>query len=335
MKRREGGYEIGLVNPLTLVGKEIREILRERGLPVAGIALIDTTGEQQGTLTEDGEEAALIVPATEDAFAPLDIVFFCGNRDANEQWIERRVEDGFLAIDLSRPAPHDGEGVTVVADVNSHDLSEETTLIVSPHPVAVPIAILVDRLSRELSLRLCAATVVQPASAFGKAGIDELFAQTIAVLNLENPPKEIFGRQLAFNLYPASNAHSIESEISAQLRTALGRSIPVSVSLTQGTLFHGHMFSIFVEFDDDVDAEAIAKALEQGGAVTIADEDEHPSTVDAGGLDEIVVSRIACDPAVPGGVWIWAASDNLRRGAALNAVLALEFMIVNFGEPVN
>jgi len=335
MKRREGGYAIGVVNPLTLVGKEVRHMIRERGLPCSAMALIDSMGTAEGTLTEEESEAVIVTPASPEAFSTLDIVFFCGDAEANEEWIDRRVDDGFLAVDLCQPPAIEAEGIQVIADVNLDVLTEDTTLIVSPHPMTVTLATLLDRIARRHPIELCAATIIRSASDFGKAGIDELFAQTISVLNIESPPQDVFGRQIAFNLYPAEAGRAVDHRIAAELQTALGGDLPVTVSVTQGTLFHGHTFSIFLRLEGDPAEDEVSGCLRGSEGIALADDEDAFSTVDAGGRDEILVSRVARDPSIPGGFWIWAASDNLRRGTALNAILAVEHMIANFGEPVN
>ncbi|MFN2238823.1 MAG: hypothetical protein ABR524_05490, partial [Thermoanaerobaculia bacterium] len=104
------GYRIAIVNPLTLVGKELASILGERNFPYANIALIDTAGDEEGTLTDFDGAASVVVNASEEAFEALDLVFFTGPGEKNEPWLGRHHEMGFVAIDLSQPAGLPGEG---------------------------------------------------------------------------------------------------------------------------------------------------------------------------------------------------------------------------------
>ncbi|MHB0969376.1 MAG: Asd/ArgC dimerization domain-containing protein [Thermoanaerobaculia bacterium] len=334
MKLAKDTYRIAIVNPLTLVGTELKTILHDRGLHYSEIELIDTTGADEGTLTEVDDAAAFVTEAREGTFEGLDFVFFCGPREANQPWIARAAEDGFTAIDLSQPAALEGEGLTVVSGINDADLADEHSLVVSPHPIATTLIILLDALRKRFPIRLCAAAVIQPASELDKKGVDELFQQTIGALNLQAMPKEVFDRQLAFNLYPAPDATSVSRYVIAQIRTVLGGTIPVTLSITQGTVFHGHSFSIFLQLPQGTAAEDVTAALEASSAIATALPDESYSTVDAAGKDQILVGQITADPNIDGGFWLWAVVDNLRRSTALNAVLAVE-AIINRLAPAN
>lgn len=328
---RNSGYRIAIVNPTTLVGNELKTILHERGIPYAHIELIDTTGEAAGTLTEVANEAAVVTAASEEAFAGVDLAFFCGRGEQNEKWINR--EEGFT-IDLSQPTAAEGQGIAVVAGVND-DQMQEGVVAISPHPVAVPIALVIHALQKVTKIRLCAVSAIQPASEMGQEGVDELFQQTVAALNMKSIPKEVFDRQLAFNLFPAVNAAASEGYVTTQIRQVLGWQSPVSVTLTQGTLFHGYALTFFVQTEDDLDEEAITAALRKSSALEIAEPDDDYTTIDAAGKDQVLIGRIRRDRDLPNSFWIWAVVDNLRRSSALNAVLIAESMFSKFGEKPN
>src|SRR5947208_8939225 len=138
--KNEHGYRLGIVNPLTLVGNEIKTILRERSFPAARVVLLDATGGSAGALTEVGDEPAVVVAASDDELEDLDLVFFCGPAAGNRQWIERGAEDKFVVIDLSQPSTAE-EGKLAVAGVNMQEIGLGTDIIISPHPVAIPIAL--------------------------------------------------------------------------------------------------------------------------------------------------------------------------------------------------
>jgi aspartate-semialdehyde dehydrogenase len=325
------GYRIAIVNPTTLVGNELKSILHERGIPYARIELIDTTGEEAGALTEVANEAALVTAASPEAFAGLDLTFFCGPAEKNEQWLA--LAEGFV-IDLSQPSAVETRGVPIVAGVNDHALIEGAGAV-SPHPVAIPIALILHQLAQATKVELCTASVIQPASEHGQRGVDELFQQTINALNMQAIPKEVFDRQLAFNLFPAADGSSTESYVVAQVREILGGRTPLSVSITQGTLFHGHSFSLFVKCEEEMTEPHIAELLAKSPAIDIAATDETYATIDAAGRDEVLIGRIHRDPEIPNAFWLWAVVDNLRRSSALNAVLIAEAMFARFGEKPN
>src|SRR5205823_5502754 len=100
--KSNAGYRVGIVNPLTLVGNEIKTILRERAFPFATVVLLDSTGKAAGALTEIGNEPAVVLPITDDELEDLDLVFFCGPAAGNKEWIEHHREDRFTVVDVSR-----------------------------------------------------------------------------------------------------------------------------------------------------------------------------------------------------------------------------------------
>lgn len=330
------GFRIAIANPLTLVGKELQTLLHDRGVPYAHMELVDTmrVSENEETLTEVASEVSVVRPVGDDSFVGADIVFFCGDGAANEPWIAKANDDGAFVIDLSQPSAVMSEATPVIVGINEHQI-EERVVAISPHPVAIPVALILHQLRRLASVRLCAVSVIQPASEFGQRGLDELFEQTISALNLRNIPKEVFDRQLAFNLYPAVGGVTLERYILDQLKQILGETVPVSMSLTQGTLFHGHSLSMFVELSEPVSVAEVSAQLDGSEALEVASPEDTVATLDAAGRDQILVGRIHADREVPNTFWIWAVSDNVRRSSALNAVLIAEEFISRFGEKPN
>lgn len=327
--KHPAGVRLGIVNPLTLVGNEIKTILRERSFPFAKLALLDTTGENAGALTDIGDEPAVVTPASEVELEDLDVVFFCGPPAGNHDWLEHHGKETFIAIDVSQPSSAD-DGNLVIAGMNLDDASGHT-LIVSPHPIAIPIALILHQIESVSPIELCTATVVQPASEFEQAGVEELAAQTISVLNIKSVPRKIFDRQLAFNMYPALERN--EEFIVRQLHKLIDPATELALFITQGTIFHSHTFSLFLRTRDELDRHAIEKALRANRAIAFAEGDQSFGTIDAAGRDEVLIADIRPDPSIRGGFWVWAVCDNLRRSSALNAVLTAEKIL--FGQNTN
>ncbi len=319
------GYRLGIVNPLTLVGNELKTILRERAFPFAGVTLLDSTGKGAGALTEMADEAKVVTPISDDELEDLDLVFFCGSPALNREWIDRYRDDAFVAIDLSQPSATE-QARLAVAGVNLEDLGHDGGVLVSPHPVAIPIAILLHQIELLSRIESCTATVVQPASEFEQIGIEELAAQTISVLNVRAMPKEVFDRQIAFNLFPAPERN--EEFIVEQIHQLTDPDIELALLVTQGTVFHGHTFSLFLKTRDQLEVAQIMNRLRDNVAITLPDVDESFGTIDAAGKDEVLVAEVRADPTIRGGFWVWAVCDNLRRSSALNAVLVAERLLV-------
>src|SRR5438132_2041560 len=321
--KSSAGFRLGIVNPLTLVGNEIKTILRERSFPFAKVTLLDSTGKAAGALTEVGDEPAVVTPISDDELEDLDLVFFCGPAAGNREWIEKHADDHFIVIDVSQPSTSDGK--PVIAGVNLDSVLPTDTMLISPHPVAIPISLILHQLKMLSRIDLCAATVVQPASEFDQIGVEELAQQTLSVLSVQAVPKEVFDRQLAFNLYPALEHH--EEFIIRQIQTLTDSRMPLALLITQGTIFHSHTFSLFIQTEDALEIPEITQKLGENPAIALPQADESFGTIDAAGKDEVLVAEVRPDPSIAGGFWVWAVCDNLRRGSALNAVLAAEKLL--------
>jgi len=323
--KSQTGYRIGIVNPLTLVGNEIKTLLRERSFPFAKVVLLDTAGKAAGALTEVDDEPAVVVAASDDELEDLDLVFFCGPPASNREWIERYRDDRFIVIDASQPSTI-ADGTLAVAGINLEEIAAGEKLIISPHPVAIPIALILHQIGMLSIVEICTATVVQPASEFEQVGVEELAQQTISVLSVKGVSKHVFDRQLAFNLYPALEHN--EEFIVDQLRRLTNSDSELALLITQGTIFHSHTFSLFIKTRDDLSVDQIMSRLGENPAIVLPEQDESFGTVDAAGKDQVLVAEVRRDPSIRGGFWVWAVCDNLRRSSALNAVLVAERVLL-------
>ena len=199
----------------------------------------------------------------------------------------------------------------------------------SPHPVTIPLALILHQIGTLSPIQICTATVVQPASEFEQEGVEELAAQTISVLNVSSVPQTVFDRQLAFNLYPALEHN--EEFIVSQIRAMTDAQMQLALQITQGTVFHSHTFSLFVKTRDEIDTARLTDALRANPALVLPEGDQQFGTIDAAGKDEVLIAEVRADAAVRGGFWVWAVCDNLRRSSALNAVLVAEKVLFGTG----
>ncbi len=284
------GYRVGIVNPLTLVGNEIKTILRDRSFPFAKVALLDSTGKAAGALTEVDEEPAVVAAVSDDELEDLDLVFFCGPPSGNREWIDHYRDDRFVVIDVSQPSTIES-GKLAVAGINLDTITAKDTLLISPHPVAIPIALILHQIQMLSAIELCTATVVQPASEFEQVGVEELAQQAISVLNVRSVSKEVFDRQLAFNLYPALERN--EEFVVEQIRALTEVDAQLALLITQGAIFHGHTFSLFTKMRDDLSVDQIVERLRENPAIVLPETDESFGTIDAAGKDIFMNRRWA------------------------------------------
>ena len=320
-----GAYRVAVVGAATLKGKEVAEVLKERGFPAREIKLLDDD-ESLGQLEALGDEVGFIQNATPDQFEKVDFAFFTSEEGfTREHWKFAR-NAGAAIIDLSYALENEPG-----ASVRSPWVERQLDYLVAPelqpapvviaHPAAVVLALIVLRAQHAGALRNVIANVFEPASEHGQKGMDELHEQTVNLLSFQQLPKNVFDTQVAFNLVMRYGEKSmptletIERRIVDHYRRVTSGSVPTpALRLLQAPIFHGHAFSVYVEFEKPVALGDMTQAL-AGEHVSIARRAEDaPSNVNAAGQEEILLS-VSRDVNHETGFWIWAAADNLRIAA--------------------
>ena len=327
---RRRGANLALFEADTLVAKGVKEQLLGRSFPVASMRLFTSRSDPEANLSEFAGEAMFVAEPDVDALGPLDIAFFCGTPPEGDRYLDWPKQRGFTAIDLSSAARRDATAPLVNAAVNPEKLRGTPHLIATPHPVSLMLSTVLAPLVRGCGLESATAFVLEPVSEAGDEGIKELYRQTIGVLNFQEWPREVFGRQVAFNLIPAfawgeggDPAGSSETRLEEEVRGITGGGFDLSVGVVLAPVFHCHAAMLRVvlpEGPGKADMNAVLSAVPEirfeAGASTL-------TPVDRAGEPGIFVA--APRPAGrPRAFWIWAVSDNLTAGAALNAVRIAE-----------
>ena len=326
-------YRVAIVGAATLKGKELKEVLEDRNFPAADIKLLDDE-ESLGQLDSVGDEATFIQSVLPENLQGADIVFFASDEDFTRKNWNLAKRAGALMVDLSYALEADPGG-EVRAPWIERELEQaegvrrpaqlDSTLAVVAHPAAVVLALLLLRAQRAGTLRNVVCSAFEPASELGRRGMDELHGQTVNLLSFQQMPTEVFDAQVAFNLlarYGEKSTPALES-VERRVLTHLekiteGRVTLPALALAQAPIFHGHVFSLYLEFEPAVSAGDLGRAL-AGDHVSVARlAEDAPSNVSAAGQDEVLVS-VRRDSRHECGFWLWAAADNLRI-AALTAV---------------
>lgn len=324
---------VAILGPTTLLGRELREALGKRRRLWDRLTLLAGSAEEEGTVTESAGVAALVEPADLEALAEADLVFACGSLDHDLPLVHRRIAEGApgaTAILLS-PEARAEHGVPVVAGIDPA-AAHPGSVLVSPHPAAVVLSYLLAPLagpSSGFSAEGAAATVVQPASMLGAQALDDLLDQTRDLLTMTGERRStLFGRQLAFSLYPAPEGSAGLADLARQVS---GIELPLAIQSLQGAIFHGLSCSLFVRFRSDPGVEALRDALAAQRHVRVSDAGvavgEEPAPIDAAAQEEVLVGSVRADPGHPGGYWIWAVVDNLTRAGAMNTVEIAELVV--------
>ncbi len=307
---------IAILHPASLVGKELREALESRMKEWREVRLLSTDPEEVGTLTEVLGAAALVQRYEPESLKNVSTVYFCGPIEKNRPVFDD-VPPGAVAVVLSPDAgPADGE--PAVAGVNS-DAVRAGTRLLSPHPALVLLAHVIAPLRAFQPVDMVA-TLIQPASVQGDAGIQELFEQTREIVAMiARKPTPIYGAQLSFNLLPTASETLPLSEL---LQKIVPETPPIPLQVLQGGIFHGLAASLYVRFGGSANPKAIHKALKANPYIELAKDPGHLGPIDSATSDKVLVGAVREDAS--GGFWFWAVMDNLTRGMALNAVEVAE-----------
>jgi len=323
------GMRVAIVGGATLKGKEVADLLAERSFPTQDVRLLDDA-ESLGQLEAVGDEVTFIQNVNREQFEQVDIAFFASGEEYTRRNWEMARDAGCAIVDLS----YGLEGVAA-AVVRSpwveRELGEPPTPelqpapVISAHPAAVALTMLLLRAQRSGALRFAAATVVEPASEHGRPGMDELHEQTVNLLSFKELPRQVFDQQVAFNMLARYGDASEPSLLSVEMRIArhfrkvvAGRLPAPALMLLQGPSFHGYVFAIYVETEQFVAIEDFARALTGEHVQIVGAAEEFPNNVNAAGQNNILVA-LRPDAQRENGIWIWAAADNLRL-IALNAL---------------
>ena len=328
-------YKIAIAGASTLVGRELKEALSESPLAAANITLLDEE-EAHGQLDQVGDEITFVHAIAPDAFERIDFTFFCGSQELTRKHWREALRAGSTVLDLSGALDQE-TGVVVRApwlgfEAAAVDLF--TPAVVPAHPAALALALLLERLQQAAPVRFVAATLLQPASEFGRAALDELHQQTVSLLSFQGLPRELYDAQAAYNLLAGLGEGAKVSLSSAEARIrrhydalSAGRWPTLALQVIHAPVFHGHTFSIAVELEHPVEIAALEEALSGGHVDLVLEDTDSPSNLAATGQNDVLVRMRAeahsetghRNPNLASRLWLWAASDNLRLQAQ-NAV---------------
>jgi aspartate-semialdehyde dehydrogenase len=325
-------YKIAIAGASTLLGREVKDALSESPLAAASFVLLDEE-EAQGQLDQVGDEVTFVHSIDADAFDRVDFTFFCGTADLTRKHWRQALRSGSTVLDLSGALDQE-TGVLVRAPwLGSETAMPDlfTPAVVPAHPAALALALLLDRLQQAAPVRFAAATLLQPASEFGRAAMDELHQQTVSLLSFQGLPRALYDTQVAYNLLGGlgENATVSLSASEARIRRhydALGggRWPALALQVIQAPVFHGHTLSMAVELERPVEISALEEALSGEHVDLVLEDTDSPSNLAATGQNDVLV-RLRPEPGSSRNtnetsrLWLWAASDNLRLNAQ-NAV---------------
>jgi aspartate-semialdehyde dehydrogenase len=317
-------YKIAIAGASTLLGKELKDALSDSPLAAANFALLDED-EALGQLDQVGDEVTIVQAIEPDAFDHIDFTFFCGSDELTRKHWKQALRAGSSVLDLSGALDQEA-GVLVRApwissDVVSADLF--TPAVVPAHPAALALALVLERLQQAVPVKSAAATLLLPASEFGRAAMDELHLQTVNLLSFQSLPRAIYDAQAAYNLLSGLgesakvNLSAVDARVRRHFSTLAGNRWPaLALQSIVAPVFHGHAFSIAVELERPVEIATLEESMSGDHLDLVLEDTDSPSNLAATGQNDLLVrlrsETNSRNPAESQRLWLWAASDNLR-----------------------
>lgn len=315
-------YKVAIVGAGTLKGRELKEVLEEQSFPAKDVVLLDDE-ETLGRVESIGEEATFIQSVTRAEFTDFDVIFFASDESFTRKHWQRAKEAGCAVVDLSYALENEA-GVQVRSPwLQGTSVDLQNTAVMVAHPAATMLALILSRVGRVAGFTNAVINLFEPVSEHGRKGMDELHQQTLNLLSFQPMPTDVFDVQVAFNIvarYGGEARHTVESaelRILRHLRAVAPNLQRPALQLLQAPIFHGHVCSVFLQFDRRPGIPDINAALGGDHITVLGGADDSPSNVNIAGQDTVHVWARE-DASVENAIWLWAAADNLKI-AALSA----------------
>ena len=337
MFKKKPGYVVAVVGATGAVGKETLEILEERNFPLTSLRLFASKRSAGEVLTCQGKEWKVEELTPEVSFVGVDIAFISATDDISREYGRRLGAAGVVVIDDSGVFRMEADVPLVVPEVNAHALRTMPRGIVSiPNCTTTPLVMALKPLQEAVGVKRVVVTTFQSVSGTGAAAMDELMTQTKDLLAFHDAKAEVYPYQIAFNLLPHIGSFNSDGDCSEEVKIAKetrkileSPTLRVTATTVRVPVLRCHSEAINVELERPLkpnEARAVLAAMP--GVIVYDDPSKklYPMPLDATGKDDVYIGRIREDESITNGLNLWVVSDNLRKGAALNAVQIAEHL---------
>ena len=336
MIRKKNKYVVAVAGATGAVGREMVEILEERNFPVGELVPL-ASERSEGERINFGGRSVVVKKLTKDAFHGVDIALFSAGGDRSLEFAPAAVKAGSVVIDNSSAFRMDPTVPLVVPEVNPQAIARHQGIIANPNCSTIGMVVALKPIHDTARIKRIVVTTFQSVSGTGKKAMDELAQQTVALLNFRDLETKVYPHQIAFNCLPHIDAFlengytKEEMKIVNETRKILeDDSIRVTATTVRVPVFRCHSESVNIEMEKKISANEVRALLAAAPGIVVYDDPKrnlYPLAIDVAGKDEVFVGRIREDESVPNGLNLWIVSDNLRKGAALNAVQIAEHLI--------
>lgn len=329
-------YVVAVVGATGAVGEEMISILEERNFPVGELRLF-ASERSEGREIEVGGKKVRVQRLEEDSFEGIDIALFSAGGERSLQWAPVAARSGCVVVDNSSAWRMDPEVPLVVPEVNPDDIKWHKGIIANPNCSTIQMILPLKPIYDAAGIRRVVVSTYQAVSGTGKKAMDELMNQTTDFINFKEIESSVYPHQIAFNMLPhidkfLDNGYTREEmKMVNETRKIMGDdSIGVTATTVRVPVFRSHSESVNVETEKKIAANEVRALLSDFPGVIVfdaPDKEIYPLPLNAAGKDEVYVGRIREDESIKNGINMWVVADNLRKGAALNAVQIAEKLV--------
>jgi aspartate-semialdehyde dehydrogenase len=334
-------YNLAVVGATGAVGEQMREVLAERAFPVGELRLLASERSAGQFLEFDGKQIRVQV-LREDSFDDIDIALFSAGGSVSEKFAPLAVEAGAVVVDNTARFRMEPDVPLVVPEVNAGEIANYKArgIIANPNCSTIQMVVALKPIHDAARIKRVLVSTYQSTSGAGRKAMEELSQQTAALFSGKELQKEKFPHQIAFNCIPhidvflPSGYTKEEAKMSNETKKILGdSSIGVTATCVRVPVFCGHSESVNIETEKKLTVADVRALLREAPGVLLCDapeENVYPMPIDSVGNDATMVGRVREDDSVPNGINLWIVADNLRKGAALNAVQIAEILIRDY-----
>ena len=331
------GFKVAVVGATGNVGREMLDILAERQFPASEVVAL-ASKRSLGTEVSFGDKTLKCKVLDHYDFSDTDICLMSAGGDVSKEWSPKIAAQGCVVIDNSSAWRYDMDVPLIVPEVNADAIAgfKKKNIIANPNCSTAQLVVALKPLHDAAKIKRVVVSTYQSVSGAGKEGMDELFGQTRAVFVSDPVEPKKFTKRIAFNLIPHIDVFmedgftKEEWKMMAETKKILDPKIMLTAPCVRVPVFISHSESVNIEFERPLSADEARKILREAPGVLVVDKRENGGYItphEAAGEDATYISRIREDATVENGLAFWCVSDNLRKGAALNAVQIAEALI--------
>ncbi|OGP13302.1 MAG: aspartate-semialdehyde dehydrogenase [Deltaproteobacteria bacterium GWA2_55_10] len=339
MKKKK--YNVAIAGATGVVGREFIKILEERNFPVGEIKLL-ASERSAGSRIDFKGNGELVTDLNDESFKGVDIGLFSPGASVSAKHAPRAAKAGCIVIDNTSQFRMDPDVPLVVPEVNPKDIGlyKKKNIIANPNCSTIQMVVALKPIHDKYRIKRIVVSTYQSVSGAGKEAMEELSLQVRDLFNMKEPEVNVFPHRIAFNCIPQidsflDNGYTKEEmKMVNETKKIFGDdSVKITATTVRVPVFVAHSEAVNIETEKPIDPEDVKKLLSKAPGVVVIDEPgegAYPMPADIAGQDEVFVGRIRRDDTVPNGLNMWIVSDNLRKGAALNAVQIAEALIKDY-----